>query len=264
MKIANVALNGMNKYEARLCDWLRDRCLDRHRRPDIVTLQKIGSSGPFPKKKLRNIGYESWFLDHKRHYRGVAILAHYDFLSRHNRPPPEELVRELPDDDRNESRFLTVSIGNLWVSSVYAPPSDGSSVAPTVDWLKRLRGHVDDRGYARQNSVLCGDFNVTAIDKRKGKLQRTLEELKDLGFCDLYRKAHPDPEEKPGYTRHCGKRYPSRLHLILASTSVREGLRSACTDPEVRSWPRKDAPPLVVDLDNIFLHKPKTPTDRIP
>ena len=248
MKIANVALNGMNKYEDRVCGWLSDRCSDRERRLDIVTLQKIGSSKPFPKESFRKIGYESWFLADDRHYRGVAILAYRDFLSRHDRPPPKVRDCDLSCAEQKDSRLLTVSIGNLWVSSVYAPPPDGSNVGPTVDWLKRLRDHVYDRGYARQDSVLCGDFNVRAIDTRKGKLQRTLEELKSLGYDDLYRKAHPNPEKKRGYTRGYGQKCPSRLHLILASESLKRRVRSACVDVESAPWPRKDAPPLVVEL----------------
>lgn len=54
MKIANIAL-GMEPYGSRLCDWLRSR------RPDIATLQKIGSKLP-PNENLREIGYESELL----------------------------------------------------------------------------------------------------------------------------------------------------------------------------------------------------------
>ena len=46
MKIANVALRGMNAFGTKLCDWLEDRC------PDIVTLQKIGLDGGVPHKPV--------------------------------------------------------------------------------------------------------------------------------------------------------------------------------------------------------------------
>ena len=68
----------------------------------------------------------------------------------------------VPNQDV-ESRFLTVRIGKLWVSSVYAP---FSPVSPTnehrVAWLNRLRDHIRDRGYSSRDSLLCGDFNVMA------------------------------------------------------------------------------------------------------
>ena len=232
---------------SRLCDWLK-RC-----RPDIVTLQKIGSTEPFPTEALRNIDYESWFLHHCRYYRGVAILAHRDFLRRRDAPSPKVRDCELPGDDRSESRFLTVSIGDLSVSSVYAP-LPRPTITPTVDWLNLLRDHVEKRAYSCQDSILCGDFNVTFVDTSKGKLNRALEELKNLGFVDLYRKAYRSPKEKPGRTRGYSEKCPngtSRLHLILASKSMKERLQSACVDVKSRHWPREDAPPLVVDLDDI-------------
>ena len=249
MKIANVVLGDscVKPDWARLGDWLK-----RHRpdqRPDIVTLQKIGPSEPRHEEELRKVGYEGWYLNHKKNYLGVAILAHRDFLSRNGLSPPNVLDRELPDDDRKESRFLTVRIGDLFVSSIYVPWH--KETGPRLDWLNHLRVYVDKRAYACQDSVLCGDFNVPAIDdKSEGKLKQALGELNELGYCDLYRQAHPDPEEMPGYTRRCGKTYPSRLHLILASRSLAQRLGSAYMESEPSLWPRQDAPPLVVGLDN--------------
>ena len=236
MKIANVATNGMNKYGSVLCDWVRDR------RPDIVTIQKIGPKEHFPEKELCKIDYNSEFLGHSCHYLGVAILSHRELLKK-----PKVQFCKLPGPE-GASRFLTVSIGDLWVSSVYVPPPS-PTIARTVDWLNRLRDHVCDRGYAHRDSLLCGDFNVRADDARKGKLQHALEELKSLGFVDLYRKAHPNREDRPGHTRGYGQKYPSRLHLILASKSLAQCRPDVCLD--VRSRPRKDAPPLVVELEGV-------------
>ena len=250
MKIANVVLGDVcvKPDWTRLRDWLKGHRPDR--RPGIVTLQKIGPSEPRHEEEIRKVGYEGWYLNHKENYLGVAILADRDFPSRHDPSPPSVLDRKLPDDDRNESRFLTVSIGDLLVSSIYAPYCKLNG--PTVDWLNYLRTHVCNEGFAQRKSLLCGDFNVPKIDdKSKGRLKQALGELKELGFCDLYRQAHPCPEEMPGYTRHCGRKYPSRLHLILASRSLAQRLGSAYMEPEPGLWPRKDAPPLVVCLDDI-------------
>lgn len=245
MKVANVALGNVKVPPdwSKLCSWLKRRC------PDIVTLQKIGPREPSHEDELRNIGYKGWYLDHNENYLGVAILAHHEFLSHQGSTSPRVLDRELPDDDRNESRFLSISIGDLSVSSIYAPYS--RSGEPTVDWLNQLRAYVDKQAYACQSSLLCGDFNVRADDTSKTMLKLALGKLSNLGFYDLYRKAHPNSEEMPGYTRGCGWEYPSRLHLVLASDSVKERLRSARTDPDWSLWPRRDAPPVVVDLDDI-------------
>ena len=241
MKIANVAVRGMKNYRTKVRNWLEDR------RPDIVTLQKIGSSEPFPEESFRKLDYESWFLDHDSYYRGVSILAHRDFLNRRDLPPN---VRDchLPGAEENGSRFLTVDFGGLWISSVYVPPPK-PRISRTLHWLNRLRDYIDEQGYARQASVLCGDFNVRADDTSKGKLRHALEKLKNLGFIDLYREAHPDRKEKPGYTRGYGQKDPSRLHLALASKQLARCRQDVYLDV-VDTRPREDAPPLVVDFDS--------------
>ena len=161
-----------------------------------------------------------------------------------------------------ESRSLTVKLGGLWVSSVYAPynPDGLESKQEVIDrrvqWLNRLRDHVHQEGYARRDSVLCGDFNVKfrADGPRNGLYgqddEDALQALLDLGFVDLYRKAHPDPEKERGCTRGYGlnPQGTARLHLILASTSLARRLRSACVAVDSRPRPREDAPPLVVDF----------------
>lgn len=258
MKIANVAVGnvGCKPNWSGLCEWLK------RRRPDIATLQKIGSTEPFPTEAFRKIDYESRFLDHNRNYLGVAILAQRDFLSRRDVPSPKARDCELPGDDRNESRFLTVSIGNLRVSSIYAPYGPASfgkrgAIERRIAWLNRLRDHVCSEGHDRW--VLCGDFNVKADGPPWGRYysqdeKDALEELLRLGFVDVYRRAHPCAAKRRGWTRGYTEKNPTkgdaRLHLILASKSLAQSLRGAYVDVEAKPRPRKDAPPLIVDMDD--------------
>ena len=261
MRIANVALDASKNYRSRLLDWLRDS----RPGPDIVTLQKIGASKHFPTDALGDLGYESWPLWKKDGSDlGVAVLSR----RRRNGSQPKVLCCELPGGEQRESRFLTVEVGGLCVSSVYAPygpESLGRQVAidRRVRWLKRLRRHVHQKGYADRASLLCGDFNVQfkADGPRTGNLysqkeEDALAELLDLGFYDLYRKAHPDPGEKRGRTRG----YPesdesdtggtSRLHLILASKRLAPHLRDVRRDLRVKR-PRPDAPPLIAEFEDL-------------
>lgn len=255
MKIANVVVGSMETNGPKVCDWLQKR------RPDIVTLQKIGSKKDFPTDKLRKTGYENEVLGRRSHSDlGVAILSHLDLPMK-----PEVLVCNLPGGEKAESRFLTVSIGDLWVSSIYAPfnpkgENPKQAIERRVAWQNRLQKHIDNRGYANRKSLLCGDFNVMADDPPWGKgysqdEKDALQELLDLGFCDLYRCAHPDHKTMPGWTRgyseECPTKGSNRLHLILASKSLKRRLRSACVDVESRPWPRKEAPPLVVELEGV-------------
>ena len=156
---------------------------------------------------------------------------------------------------------MTVSIGDLWVSSVYVPFDEHglkrkeSAIERRVAWLNRLRDHVYNEGYHGRDSVLCGDFNVkfkADSPRRTGFYsqleQDALEELLNPGFVDLYRFLHSDPDEERGYTFgfHKNRKGTSRLHLALASRSLAPRLRDAWVD--VDSRPRKEAAPLIVDL----------------
>ena len=239
MRIANVALHSMEKDGVRLLQWLKKRC------PDIVTLQKIGRDQDFPTPALCEIGYMSEFLGKRnRSDLGVAILS-------------RRRMELLPGPKQaEESRCLTVAIGGLCVSSVYAP--FGPTIESRVAWLDDLRDYVNSVGYAREDSLLCGDFNVMADGPpwKKGyspKEWRVLDELLSIGFCDLYRCAHSDSNDMPGRTRGydvCPEG-TNRLHLILGNRGLKRRLRSACLDVESRPcWPREDAPPLVVDLND--------------
>ena len=258
MRIANVAVNGSKSYGPRLLDWLENS------RPNIVTLQKIGPREHFPAEQLGDLGYEGWPLwKQDGSDLGVAVLS----LPHRSLPAPKVLCRELPGGQQRESRFLTVEIGDFWVSSVYAPYGPKSlgrqeAIDRRVRWLNHLRKHIHDKGYADRASLLCGDFNVRfkADGRPEGgwysqKEEDALKELLDLGFCDLYRQAHCNPRKNPGRTRgYDDQRHPfgtSRLHLILASTSLARGLWDAQLDLRTNHRPRKDAPPLIVELEDI-------------
>ena len=251
MKVANLSVHTMRTRWWDVCKWLR------RRRPDIVTLQKIGATKDFPASALRDIGYESRFLGRRSAADlGVAILSHCDM------PQPAVRVRQLPGAGEEEARFLTVSCGGLWISSVYAPygpgPNARHAIVRRVAWLNRLRDHVRDAGYMGRNCLLCGDFNVkTRVDGPptrpwySEKEQIALEELLNIGLVDLYRVAHPDPRLEPGFT--FGFRWSragtSRLHLALASTNLAQHLRKAWVDVDER--PRKESAPLVVEFDGV-------------
>ena len=191
MRIANVALDGGENYRSRLLDWLRAS------RPDIVTLQKVGPSKRFPTEALGDLGYESQIVGGRSRHLGVAVMSHRSLES------PEFLFCGLSDAAERESRFLTVEVGGLWVSSIYAPYGGKSrqAIEQRVAWLSRLRKHLHEKGYADHRSLLCGDFNVKLDDKLGKTGDYTCYEQQELGallqpdggFVDLYRQAHRDP-----------------------------------------------------------------------
>lgn len=159
----------------------------------------------------------------------------------------------------NESRFLTVHIGGLWLSSVYAPYgpkclTKRGAIKRRIAWLKRLRDNIRVADHDRW--MLCGDFNVKMDGPPwKGYYSQSEKDvLEELGFVDAYRRAHPAASNRPGWTRGYSEKDPmrgdSRLHLMLTSKGLAQSLRSAYVDVESRPWPRRDSPPLVVELDD--------------
>ena len=249
--IATASVNGMrSNLEGLLC-WLQSR------QPDIVALQKTRvSEADFMKlaaRKLDGIGYRAVVLGKiSRWDYGVAILSRTDL------PEPAEVARGLPGAEPDGARFLTVEVSGLWFSSIYAPYGERKNGPSTIDrrvaWLRRLREHIEISGYGGRRSVLFGDFNVIP-DLQLGmtgnytnREPRELAQLSELGFINLYRKAHPNPHEEPGHT--FGFQYnpkgTSRLHLILASESLAKRSCDACVDDHRI---RRQSGPVIVMLD---------------
>ena len=250
--IATASVNGMRTNLEGLMCWLQ------RRQPDIVALQKIRVSEAefmnLATRKLQGIGYRAVVLGKTSRWDyGVAILSRTDL------PELEEIACGLPGTESDGARFLTVEVSGLWFSSIYAPygkrKNGPSMIDRRVAWLQRLREHIEISGYDGRDSVLCGDFNVTP-DLQLGmtghyteREQRELAELCKLGFIDLYRRAHPDPNEEPGHT--FGFQYnpkgTSRLHLILASESfARRSCNAYVDDHRIR----RESRPVIVILDD--------------
>ena len=112
MRIATWCIGGVNSRLPYLCHWLS------RRRPDVVALQKtFAATHQFPGKALQRAGYESVFHIRDGEFRngwGVAVL------SRKTLPRPVVLQLGLPGQEDRGARFLTVRVGDLEFSSIYA------------------------------------------------------------------------------------------------------------------------------------------------
>ena len=253
MRIATLTINGLGKDAERLTKllgWMEDQ------RIDVMTLQKtFVSDADFPERQFRCRGYRSESLGIKksRWDFGVAIVF------REGHPVSGEVVRGLPCPDVRGSRFLAIDIGQLYVSTVYAPYlghlRKAEAIARRIRWLRRLRDHLTNRLQSGRAVLACGDFNVKidglpnpntghySEDER-----RELLAWRQDGLIDLYRDAH-GLEEEPGLTFGFSPKRPegnSRLHLAIASNGLAKRLVSASVDTEADI--RKEARPLVVEF----------------
>ena len=250
MRIATSSVRSIRKRLPAVLRWLAAR------KPDIVALQKISvSEAAFPTQALEDSGYHSAaFGPICQSDYGVAVL------SRRELPKPEVRFRGLPDPEANEARLLTVDIGEVRFSSVYAPYGNPrkygneKAIDTRVAWLECLRAHVREEGYAQRPSLLCGDFNVLPDGRRprpgsafSRREQQELARLCQLGFVDLYRQAHPDGKDGFNFGFQWLEGGTSRLHLVLGSKTMADRLRDAWVDLDYRT----EAAPVIVDLDGV-------------
>ena len=249
MRIATSSVRSILKRLPAILHWLAER------KPDIVALQKISApEAKFPTRALEETGYYSAaFGPTCRTDYGVAVL------SRRELPKPEVRSRGLACPEASGARLLTVDIGQIRFSSIYAPFGNprryGKELAieRRVAWLRCLRTHVGEQGYAERQSLLCGDFNVIPDGSpRRGSAdsereQHELARLCELGFVDLYRRARPVEDAGFNFGFQFAEGGTSRLHLALGSERVANRLRDAWVDLDYRT----EAAPVIVDLDGV-------------
>ena len=260
MRIATWCVGSINARLKYLCHWLE------RRNPDVVALQKtLARSDRFPQKALQQAGYESVFYsrDGESHNGwGVAVL------SRKTLPKPRILQIGLPGQEDPGARFLTVGVGELEFSSIYAlygdPTTNGidGAIRRKIAWMKGLRDHVEKRCTRSGPCVLAGDFNVVSDGPpQKRTVNCTREErdelnsLLDLGFVDLYRRRHPDSRTGRNYEFNIHKPVCARLHRILGTETLASQINDAWVDldyrkeiQELRGCLWAQSAPVIVDL----------------
>lgn len=196
-------------------------------------------------------------------------------MSRMTLSKPKILQEGLPGQEDPGARFLTVGVGDLELSSVYAlygnPQQDGvdRAIQRKIRWMELLRKHVGKVSARSRTCVLAGDFNIVSDGSPLRRTlnhteeeRRELTSLLDTGFIDLYRKHHPDAG---GHNYEFNIRRPvsSRLHRILGTEPVANQLCKAWVDLEYRNEIRElkghlwaQSAPLVVDLSDEALPLP--------
>lgn len=260
MRLATWCIGGIGSKLRYLCHWLDSRT------PDVVALQKtFAATDHFPKEALRQAGYESVVHARDGEFRngwGVAVLV------RKTLPKPKVLQVGLPGQRDPGARFVTVAVGDLEFSSVYAvygnPAVNGfeGALERKIEWMEQLHAHVGERSNLSGECVLAGDFNVVSdgpsLSRRLNHAKRerdALDAVLSLGLVDLYRLRHPDIGTGRNYGFDIHKPVTSRLHRILGTSVVRDQLRDAWVDLEYRKainglygsvWPQ--SAPVMVDL----------------
>lgn len=263
MRLATWCIGGIRSKLRYLRHWLDAR------KPDIVALQKtFAATDDFPEEALRQAGYESVAHARVGEFRngwGVAVLV------RNTLPKPKVLQMGLPGQTDPGARFVTVAVGDLEFSSVYAVYGNpavnkfGGALERKIAWMKQLHEHVRKRSNLSGGCVLAGDFNVVSDGpplprtlNHTSRERDALDQVLGLGLVDLYdlhRRRHPHIGMGFNYGFNTCQPATSRLHRIVGTNVVKDQLRDACVDVEYRNavkglhgctWPQ--SAPVIVDL----------------
>jgi exodeoxyribonuclease-3 len=190
-KLAAWNVNSVRAREERLLRWLSAH------RPDVMCLQELKvQDEDFPLLALKAERYHA-VVHGQKTYNGVAILA---------RTEPTDVEKGLPGD--TEARLVSARIRGVRIFSIYAP--NGGEVGSDkwqhkLDWLRRLRAHLDAHLDPMEPAALCGDFNVAPEARDVAdppawedsvlfhpEARAALRRVLDFGLVDAFRLHHPE------------------------------------------------------------------------
>lgn len=242
LNVATFNVNGVNGRLSVLLRWLEQA------QPDIVCLQELKApQNKFPTAPLRGAGYEAIWHGQSR-WNGVAILS--------KGSDPIETRRGLPGDVADEhSRYIEAAVKGVLIGCLYLPngnPAPGPKFDYKLAWFDRLIDHAAALLATGAPVMLVGDFNVmpTELDVYKPErwvddalfrpqVRRAYQRLLDQGWTDAIRSRHPGERIYTfwDYLRNAwGRNAGLRLDHLLLSPSLKDQLRDANVDREVRGW----------------------------
>ncbi len=153
--IATWNVNSLNARMPRVTEWLEQV------RPDVLCLQETKlADDKFPAMEFGALGYDSVHNGEGR-WNGVAILSRVGITG----------VLAGFDDDREpdpDARVIWATCGGVRVASVYVPNGrelDHDHYRYKLDWLGRLRNHLDLHHTREEELVILGDWNVAPDDR---------------------------------------------------------------------------------------------------
>ena len=249
MKLATWNVNSINVRMPQLLPWLAAA------QPDVLCVQETKTiDDGFPSLELKAAGYDVVFTGEKA-YNGVAILS---------KLPIKDVQLNLPDDKPDApKRMIAATVDGVRIVNTYVPNGTelwSDKFKFKLDWLQRLRRYFDETCDAKENVLLCGDFNVAmeAVDTwnaagYEGKLHFSRPErsamhyVKQFGLVDCYRKINGDVQEFSWWDYRAGswqKNYGLRIDHIWTSAKLADKCKSCVIDksPRELTLPSDHAP----------------------
>lgn len=240
MKVATYNVNSIRSRIEILQGWLQKN------KPTVLCVQETKvQDDEFPIDAFAETGYEVLFRGQKK-YNGVALFS---------RLPLTEVEWNLPQDSRQEARFLKARMGDIFIINTYIPQGqdpDSEKFQYKLEYFRLLKAYFESTFDPNDPVVWCGDFNIAreAIDVYDPNglwghvcycqaVQDALAAVMEWGFVDVFRILHPEPEH---YT-FWDYRVPNalkrkigwRLDYIMASKPIAEKCRHCWIDVNCRA-----------------------------
>lgn len=256
MRIATWNVNSLKARLPRVEEWIG------YAQPDVLCLQETKlSDATFPHMTFAALGYESAHHGDGQ-WNGVAILSRVGLAD-----PVAGFVSALePDAD---TRLISAWCGGVHVTSVYVPNGralDSDHYRYKLEWMAKLRQHVDALGSPGDQVAVCGDFNIAPTDSdvwdtaafdgstHVSEPERSaLAELEEWGLVDAFRRRYPDQDRLYSYWDYRAGDFHEhrgmRIDLILVTEPLADRVRWALVDRNARKGKLpSDHAPVFVDV----------------
>ncbi len=256
MRLASWNVNSLRSRHAQLLTWLVERA------PDVVALQETKARREqLLLEEFAELGYA---VAHHGvdHWNGVAILSRVGL---------DHVVEGFSTPvvaPFDEPRLLTATCGGVRVASIYVPNGrtlDDPHYRFKLDWLARLRLHLEAELRSGLPLLAMGDFNVAPTDQDlydPRRFRRTthatpaeraaLIALTDLGLVDLLRAGDAGDGLFTWWNYRPGQFEANRglrIDHVLADRRTAARVTRCWVDRQARAVARaSDHAPVIVDL----------------
>ena len=260
MKIATWNVNSIRVRLPHVKDFIKKQS------PDVLLLQELKAQDhDIPKSDLEDTGYNVIFKGQKA-YNGVAILSKY---------PVSDIVTSLyEDEDHNEqARYIECWVDSknsgIRVASIYLPngnPINTEKFIYKIEWMTKLKQHVEKLLDNEESIILGGDFNVCPDDRDAAnpeamkndalfqpESRAKLREIINLGYYDAWRALNPNKTNWSywDYGRAFEQNKGLRIDHFLLSPFAIDKLQSIEIDTYHRSLEKpSDHAPVIINISD--------------
>lgn len=257
MRVATWNVNSLNARMPRFVEWVNETS------PDVVCIQETKlKQEMFPHLELEAMGYDSVHFGQGQ-WNGVAIISRIGI----ERPM---MGIEGDGGGSEEARAITATCGGVRIVNVYVPNGrslENDHYRYKLDWLSKLRRHLDLECDAAEDVIVAGDFNIAPLDldvwspaafvgsTHVSQPEReALVRLCEWGLSDSLREFYVDDGIYSWWDHRGGafhKRQGMRIDYLLVSESIRSRLKWAIIDRNARKGERpSDHAPVVIEFAN--------------